>query len=75
MRKRIVPLIPHFFTFSTLAAGMAAIILTLEGHLTWAGSAILLGVLTDMLDGTIARATKTGSEIGMQLDSLADAVC
>ena len=75
MMKRIMPLIPQLFTFSTLIAGMAAIILALEGHLTWAGSAIVIGVLTDMLDGKIARATKTGSEFGLQLDSLADTVC
>lgn len=75
MRKKLIPIIPQLFTFGTLIAGMAAIILAIEGNLMWAGSAILIGVLTDMFDGKIARATKTGSEFGLQLDSLADTVC
>ncbi len=75
MKSKIVPAIPQLFTFMTLIAGMASIVLALEGDLAWAGSAILIGVLTDMLDGKIARATKTGSDFGVQLDSLADTVC
>jgi CDP-diacylglycerol--serine O-phosphatidyltransferase len=75
MRRRIVPLVPQALTFGTLICGMVVIILTLEGHLGWAGSVVLIGVLTDTLDGKIARATQTGSDFGLQLDSLADAVC
>ncbi len=34
--------------------------------------AILIGVVFDILDGRIARMTKTENEMGKQLDSLAD---
>lgn len=39
-----------------------------------AGIAIGFAVLFDMLDGRIARMTKTTTEIGIQLDSIADVV-
>ncbi len=73
--RRAIPLLPQLLTFGTMIAGMASIILTVEGHLIWAGTMVLIGVLTDMLDGKVARATKTGSDFGLQLDSLADTVC
>ena len=41
-------------------------------HFNHAATAIGLAILFDMLDGRIARWTKTTSEIGMQLDSIAD---
>jgi CDP-diacylglycerol--serine O-phosphatidyltransferase len=75
MRQRILASIPHIFTFGTLIAGMASIVLSIDGYLTWAAILILVGLLTDSLDGFIARATKTGSDFGVQLDSLADTVC
>jgi CDP-diacylglycerol--serine O-phosphatidyltransferase len=44
------------------------------GHFDNAAKAIGWAVLFDMLDGRIARMTKTTTEIGLQLDSLADVV-
>jgi len=75
MRNRFLPLLPNLFTYGILLAGMAAIILAMDDQLIWAGVLILMGVTTDMLDGKIARATKTSSDFGLQLDSLADTVC
>jgi len=75
MRNRFLPLLPSIFTYGTLVAGMAAIILAIEDQLIWAGILILIGVITDVLDGKIARVTKTSSAFGLQLDSLADTVC
>src|SRR3979409_242360 len=43
-------------------------------YLDNAPKAIGLAVLFDMLDGRIARMTKTTTEIGVQLDSIADVV-
>ncbi|MBN1316051.1 MAG: CDP-alcohol phosphatidyltransferase family protein [Anaerolineales bacterium] len=75
MRMKIISGIPHLFTFGTLIAGMASIVLSIDGYLTWAAILILVGLVTDSLDGFIARATRTGSDFGVQLDSLADTVC
>ncbi len=75
MKSRMIPLLPQVLTFSTLLCGILAVVLAMEGQLLWAGIVVLVGVLTDTLDGKIARATKTGSDFGLQLDSLADMVC
>lgn len=75
MNKQIYPVIPSVFTVGTLVSGMVSMALVLEGHLLWAGALILVGVLADMVDGKIARATQTSSQFGVQLDSLADIVC
>lgn len=42
--------------------------------LTFAGALIFLGMLFDAVDGSIARLTRSTSEVGGQLDSLADMV-
>ena len=45
-----------------------------RGYFDYGAAAIGLAVVFDMLDGRIARMTKTTTEIGVQLDSLADVV-
>lgn len=75
MTSKFVPLLPQSLTFCTLFCGMVAVILAMEGQLGWAGTVVLIGVFTDTMDGKIARATKTSSDLGLQLDSLADMVC
>lgn len=42
--------------------------------LTVAGALIFLGMLFDALDGSVARLTRSTSDLGAQLDSLADVV-
>ena len=45
-----------------------------EQHLDWAAYAIVVSALFDFLDGMLARLLKAYSEIGKELDSLADVV-
>ena len=45
---------------------------TIKGNYDYAAVAIGLGAVLDTLDGRVARLTKTTSEFGVQLDSLAD---
>jgi CDP-diacylglycerol---serine O-phosphatidyltransferase len=45
-----------------------------EINFTWAGWFILFGMVFDMLDGYVARLTKTASDFGGELDSLCDVV-
>ena len=66
--------IPNFFTLLNLACGSVAIVLALEGQWQWPVYLLLLAALFDFLDGTAARLLKATSEIGKQLDSLADMV-
>ena len=43
-------------------------------HFVWAGAFILFAMIFDMLDGYVARLSKTASKFGGELDSLCDAV-
>ncbi len=66
--------IPNFITSLNLASGFIAIIFAVNGELITASWLILLAMIFDFLDGFSARALKAYSEIGRELDSLADVV-
>lgn len=78
-KKSIVPAV---FTMANMLMGFISIIFSskfdpLLGNvdcLVVAGVLIFVASIFDMFDGAIARALKVESELGMQLDSLADAV-
>ena len=71
---RSLSIVPSLFTIGNVFCGYYSIISTLRGN--WDHAAILIGVgyILDGLDGRIARLTKTASEFGVQLDSIADVV-
>ena len=89
LRKGIY-LIPSMFTAANILMGFFAVMASARGfqllagpvrniagaseHFDHAAIAIGFAVLFDMLDGRIARMTKTTTEIGIQLDSIADVV-
>lgn len=66
--------IPNLFTLTNLLLGLIAIGLTFSGFIVLASYCILLASLFDFLDGFMARILKASSELGKQLDSLADLV-
>ncbi|MDP3353779.1 MAG: CDP-alcohol phosphatidyltransferase family protein, partial [Flavobacteriaceae bacterium] len=66
--------IPNLFTFLNLSAGLVGILFALENQLTAAAMMVLLGIFFDFFDGFFARILKVTSELGKQLDSLADIV-
>src|SRR5437867_12294690 len=67
-------IVPSLFTIGNIFCGYYSVISTLRGN--WDYAAILIGIcyIFDGLDGRIARLTKTASDFGVQLDSLADVV-
>lgn len=83
-------LIPSAFTAANIGMGFYSVMASLRGfqllgmptpdlegataHFNSAAIAIGFALLFDMLDGRIARLTKTTTEIGIQLDSIADVV-
>ena len=79
-RRRIPPLrggvyiLPNLFTSAGLFAGFYSIIATLGHQYRLAAIMILVAQLCDMLDGRIARLTRSTSSFGIQYDSLADLV-
>ena len=73
-RKRGIYLLPNLFTTGTIFAGFFSIIAATQGRFAVAGIAIFAAMLTDMLDGRVARLTNAESDFGIQYDSLADLV-
>jgi len=73
-------ILPSLFTMANLAAGYYAILQVMHGsigeawHFDFAAKAIGFAVLFDGLDGRIARMTRTSSDFGKELDSLADVI-
>ena len=72
--KKGLSLLPNIFTLGNAFFGFCSIIFTANLDFFAAAYFILLGALMDALDGRIARLVGASSLIGMQLDSLADAI-
>jgi len=87
--KKGLYLIPSALTAANLGLGFYAIVSIMRGyqllgepgwgaasavHFNDAAKAIFIAILCDMLDGRIARLTKTTTEIGVQFDSIADVI-
>ncbi len=66
--------IPNFITLLNLLSGCIATVLVLKGNLSGAALFVFLGIFFDFFDGLVARKLNVQSELGLQLDSLADMV-
>lgn len=66
--------IPNILTLGNLASGFLAIHFIFQDSYYIATVMIALGLVFDMMDGMVARLLKTSSDLGVQLDSLADAL-
>jgi CDP-diacylglycerol---serine O-phosphatidyltransferase len=71
-------LLPNLITLSSVFCGFQAIVLCAEGAseqaFLRAALLIIYAMFFDILDGRVARLTKTQSALGVQLDSLADVI-
>jgi len=72
--QRGVIILPSAFTLGNLFFGVYAMVAATRGDLIWAGWFIVFASVLDMLDGSVARFTRTGSRFGAELDSLVDAI-
>ena len=66
--------LPNLITTTGLLAGFSAIIFAAASNFHDAAIAIFIAIGMDILDGKVARATKTSSEFGKEYDSLVDVV-
>lgn len=66
--------LPNLFTLLNLLSGCIGVILAVQGDLTCAAGFVFVGIFFDFFDGFLARRLKVESELGLQLDSLADLV-
>lgn len=74
MIKAIKNSVPNLFTLANLCCGVLGIILVFEGKITDAAYLIWIAAIFDFLDGFLAKILNAQSELGRQLDSLADLV-
>lgn len=77
LRKSLF-ILPNLFTLSSVLCGFYAILLCTDSggkdRFYQAALLIVYAMFFDTVDGRVARLTKTQSQIGVQLDSLADVV-
>jgi CDP-diacylglycerol--serine O-phosphatidyltransferase len=67
-------IVPNLFTVLNIFFGFLSITLAVQGQYVQAAWYILLSAGCDALDGMMARLTRSSSEFGVELDSLADVV-
>ena len=73
-RRRATQLLPQLLTTANLAAGFYSVTLSFRGDIERAALAIVFAGLFDVLDGRVARLTRSTSRFGMEYDSIADTV-
>ena len=66
--------VPNLITLSNLLCGTVAIVFAVRGTIDWAALFVAIGIFLDFFDGFFARLLHVKSEMGLQLDSLADMV-
>lgn len=66
--------LPNMITSLNLLCGSVAILFAVSGDLIIAGIFVMLGVFFDFFDGLAARSLNAQSDVGVQMDSLADMV-
>ncbi len=69
-----VYILPNLITTGNLFFGFYSIILALSGHFEKAAYAIVGAAIFDLLDGRVARLTRSTSKFGAEYDSLCDLV-
>ncbi len=76
--KRTLFLLPNLITLSSVFCGFYAMVVATQAvspdDYSRAALLVVFAMFFDMLDGRVARMTKTESAFGLQIDSLADVV-
>jgi len=72
--RKGIHILPSLFTTGNVFCGFYSFIAALNDKYFIAAWAIVFAIIFDILDGRIARMTKTTSAFGMQYDSLADVI-
>jgi CDP-diacylglycerol--serine O-phosphatidyltransferase len=75
-KRRRMPINVAASLVTTLAlyCGVSSVFFAIRGEYESASYLIILAIVLDMLDGTVARMTNSTSDFGKELDSLADMV-
>jgi len=71
---RLLRQLPNFITLLNLFSGCIAVVFAFHDNYLYAFGFVVLGIFFDFFDGFFARIFNASSELGLQLDSLADMV-
>lgn len=74
MPRQFTLMLPSMATLSSLMFGVLAIMVLADGNFLLAATLIMLGSILDVLDGQLAARLNAVSDIGKELDSLADVI-
>jgi len=72
--KRGMRFLPFLFTLGNAFFGFCSIVLAMEGEYVAAAYCVFLAAIMDGLDGRVARLINVESELGLEMDSLCDAI-
>lgn len=67
-------ILPNLMTTGNLFSGFFAIVQAIKGNFLFAAYAIVVAAVFDLLDGRLARLTRSTSKFGAEYDSLCDLV-
>ncbi len=67
-------IIPNFITLCNLLCGAISVTCLFSGNMVWAACFIVVAAVFDFFDGLAARLLHVQSDMGKELDSLADVV-
>ena len=66
--------LPNILTLANLGCGIMSLMMLFQVEYNWSAIFIVLACIADRYDGTLARYLNVSSELGKELDSLADLV-
>ncbi len=66
--------LPNTLTLANLGCGVMSLMMLFQANYNWSVFFILLACVADRYDGSVARYLNVSSELGKELDSLADLV-
>ncbi|CAF0821219.1 unnamed protein product [Adineta steineri] len=72
--QKIIRGTPNALTLANLTCGLFSLIMSMNGLYRFSSLFIMLAAVCDFFDGRLARRLRITSDIGAQLDSLADVV-
>ncbi len=72
--KKGIFILPSLLTLTSIFLSFYAMVCAIKANFVWAGALILFAAFFDGIDGRVARLTKTTTQFGIELDSLADVI-
>ena len=72
--RRGIYLLPSLLTIANMFCGWGCVVYAMRGDYMTAAPLVGFAMVLDMLDGRIARLTRSTSEFGKEIDSLADVI-